>query len=82
MKTFKGAQGLTYSAPGFLHKSDPYGLVTEEQSQKILNCDGLGSKIANLYFLALSLTSLKYFKRCRPRHLKMLNAVGDSIKKI
>ncbi len=81
MKTFKGAQGLTYSAPGFLHKSDPYGLVTEEQSQKIQNCDGFGLKIVILYFLALSLTSLEYFMRCRPRHLKMLSAVGDNVKK-
>jgi hypothetical protein len=50
---------------GFLHKSDLYGKVTWEQGQKIQNFDGLGLKIAILYFLALSPTLLKKVKRCR-----------------
>jgi hypothetical protein len=43
--------------------------------------DGLGLKIAVLYFLALSPTSLNIFKRYRRRRLKFLKAVGDDSKK-
>jgi hypothetical protein len=66
--TFKDwGPSLRYSASGFLHKSDPYGLVTKELGQKIQNFDGLGLKIAILYFLALSPT-LPNFMHCRRRH--------------
>ncbi len=44
---------MRYSAPGFLRKSNLYGYVTYELGQKIQNWDGLGLKIAILYFLAL-----------------------------
>ena len=42
---------------------------------------GLGLKIAVLYFLALSQTSLKIFKRYRRRRKQILSAVGDGGKK-
>jgi hypothetical protein len=45
------------------------GLVTEELGQKILNFDGLGLRIAILYF-----------QRCRRRRKKILSAVGDGVK--
>jgi hypothetical protein len=35
-----------------------------------------------LYFSALSLTLLKNAKRCRRRHLKVFNVIGDSAKKL
>jgi hypothetical protein len=38
-------------------------------------------KIADLYFLALSPTSLNNFKRYRRRRKKFLSAVGDGGKK-
>jgi hypothetical protein len=44
--------------------------VTWELGQQIQNVDGLGLKIAILYFLALSPTALKH-----------ISAVGDSVKK-
>jgi hypothetical protein len=44
--------------------------------------DGLGLKIAILYFLGLSLTSLKYVKCCRRHRQKFINTVSDNAKKI
>jgi hypothetical protein len=37
---------MRYSALGFLHKSDQYGLVTSELGQKIQKVYGFGLKIA------------------------------------
>jgi hypothetical protein len=65
----------------FFHKSDLYGLVTKELGKRIQNFDSLGLKIADLYFLALSPTSLNNFKRYRRRRKKFLSAVGDGDKK-
>jgi hypothetical protein len=43
--------------------------------------DGLGLKIAILYFLALSPTLLNIFKRYQRRRKKILSAVGNGSKK-
>jgi hypothetical protein len=43
--------------------------------------DGLGLKSAILSFIALSPTSLKYFKSCRRQCLKISSAFADSAKK-
>ncbi len=51
-------------------------LVIQELGEKIQNFDGLGLKIAVLYVLALSPTSLNIFKRYRRRREKILSAVG------
>jgi hypothetical protein len=79
---------LRYLAPGFLNKSDLFGLEIQKLGQKIQNSDGLGLKIAIFYFLALSPTSLKIVravsdgvKNClalSPTVLKILSAVADS----
>jgi hypothetical protein len=48
-----------YSAPGFSHKSDLLWIGDFGTRPKIINFDGSGLKIANLYFLTLSPTTLK-----------------------
>ncbi len=51
--------------------------MTQEVGKKIKNFDGLGLKIAVLYFIALSPTSLNNFKRYRRRRQQILIAVAD-----
>ncbi len=71
LKMLKGARpSLKYSSPGFFHKSGLYVLVILELGEKIKNFDGLGLKIAVLYFLALSPTSQN-----------ILSVIGDGVKK-
>ncbi len=67
----KGAQAWDIRLQVFFHKSDLYVLVIQELGEKIQNFDGLGLKIAVLYFLALSPTSLTF-----------LSAIGDDVKKL
>jgi hypothetical protein len=48
-------------------------LVIQELGEKSQNFDGLGLKIAVLYYLALSPTSLNIFKRYRRRRFSRLS---------
>jgi len=52
--------------------------VTKELGQKILNFDGLGFKITNLYFLALVPTMQNIFNAVADSAKKILSAVGHS----
>jgi hypothetical protein len=66
IKPYLGLEGVKLQAPGFSHKSDLYGKVTEELGQKIQNFDGLGLKITIAKnFLAMSAEALQNVNHSR-----------------
>jgi hypothetical protein len=54
------------------------GGCLRNSAKKLKFFDGLGLKIALLYFLAMSVMALKTFKCCRQWQKKIFSAVGDS----